>query len=97
MTTQPGEESEPPIPKEKRLGLRALGILLIVAAAWIFLQGLADIKSGDVDVRYNRRGGQMASNASARAAFVLLLVGAICVGRSIPCKPDKENNDKTPS
>jgi hypothetical protein len=88
-------KSKPPMPKQTRLGLRILGIVLIVAAMGFCIKALSDAADGHIEFGRNYRGVSTVSNRAYRFAFVLGIAGVAFFGCSFPINKDKNDKDSS--
>jgi len=90
------EKHKQAVSSGKRIGLRILGIILIVLAIGSYIGGVHDFENGDIDFRAGEtyRGVKTVSNMAFRLTLVLGVAGVICLGCSFPSGQDKNKNDK---
>jgi hypothetical protein len=97
MKHRPPEKLKAPRPKWQRMSFRVLGILLFVIAIWTFVISLDEAESGDIEYGHNYKGQALASNRESRITFVLVCLGTVCLGLSMPSIPNTKKDDKISS
>ena len=97
MNNDTPPKPELPWPKWVRIGLRIVGIGLVLLATKFYVEGYDDFQAGDRDVGRNYRGLTTVSNRAERIAFVLALAGVIIFGFSFPCNEKTDKDDKDSS
>ena len=90
------EKYKQAVSRGKRIGLRILGIFLIILAIGSYVGGVHDFENGDIDFRsgQNYRGVTMVSNRAFRITLMLAIAGVACLGFSFQSGQDKNKNDK---
>ena len=84
------------MPKWQRIGLRILGIGLLLLGLWFYVRGFYAFGTGDVDVGSNYRGVRMVSNRDSRIALILVIAGVAVFANSFSGGKD-EKDDKDSS
>ena len=79
----------------RKIAFRVFGLLLILAAGWIYIEGVRDFENGDIDFRagHNYKGVPSVTNRAYRLAFVFAIGGIMSFGYSFQIGNDKKDGD----
>jgi hypothetical protein len=97
MNKETPSKPQKPWPIWLRIGIRFLGIALVLLALKFYIKSYAEWQAGDIRVGHNYRGMTIATTFSERVAIVLGIAGVIIFGLSFPCNETRDKNDKDSS